>query len=172
MHVDPNGKSFKELWENIKNGFNNLCEWLDKYALNDDGTYSLYDNDRFKDENSWHEQILSASGSNPNLDLKEGNVVLWSVGLDLYTGGWEGKYVDFSLIDIGHAETAAEFNDGNLNLSAFASAWSPSFSLNVFGVKIEIGAEIGSIGASLDVGTKKISAKGAYGWGLALSVEW
>ena len=57
--------------------------------------------------------------------------------------------VDFSLIDVGHAEAGLEVKDGNLYVGAFASAWSPSFSVNIFGATIEIGAEVGSVGGSI-----------------------
>lgn len=75
--------------------------------------------------------------------------------------------VDFSLIDVGHAEAGLEVKDGNLYVGAFASAWSPSFSVNIFGATIEIGAEVGSVGGSINVGTGVFSA---YEFGFYLSV--
>ena len=139
---------------------------------NADGTYSLYDNKRHNPNSVFHEQILSISPSGPSFDLTEGNIGLCSIGIDGFNGGWEWKYVDLSLLDIGHAEAGAELKDGNLYVGAFASAYSPSISFKIFGVEIEIGAEIGAIGGKLNVGTGGFSAKAAYGWGLSLNISW
>ena len=92
--------------------------------------------------------------------------------LDLITGGWEWEHFDLSLLDFGHAEVSAEFSDGNLSVGAFASIWSPSVAFDIFGVRIELSVEVGAIGADLNLGTGGISAKGAFLWGLGLSIEW
>ncbi|MBR6502633.1 MAG: Ig-like domain-containing protein [Clostridia bacterium] len=139
---------------------------------NADGTYSLYDNRRHNPNSVFHEQMLSISLSGPSFDLLEGNIGLGSVGIDGFNGGWEWEYVDLSLLDFGHAEAGAEFKNGNLYVGAFASAYSPSVSFKIFGVKIEIGAEVGAIGGKLNVGTDGFSAKAAYGLGLSLSISW
>ena len=57
-------------------------------------------------------------------------------------------------------------------MGAFASIWSPSFSADFFGVKIEIGAEVGAIGYGLDINSNSFSTKGAYGWGFFLRIDW
>ena len=139
---------------------------------NADGTYSLYDNKRHNPNSVFHEQILSISPSGPSFDLTEGNIGLGSIGIDGFNGGWEWEYVDLSLLDIGHAEVGAELKNGNLYVGAFASAYSPSISFKIFGVEIEIGAEVGAIGGKLNVGTGGFSAKAAYGWGLSLNISW
>ena len=139
---------------------------------NADGTYSLYDNKRHNPNSVFHEQILSVSPSGPSFDLSEGNIGLGSIGIDGFNGGWEWEYVDLSLLDIGHAEAGAELKNGNLYVGAFASAYSPSVSFKIFGIKIEIGAEVGAIGGKLNVGSGGFSAKGALGWGLSLSIDW
>ena len=87
--IDFEGTSFKTFWDGVVNFFENAKEWLDKYALNDDGTYSLHDNDRFRDDNPWHYQILAFKPSGPSLDLKEGNIGIGSLSVDVLTGGWE-----------------------------------------------------------------------------------
>ena len=139
---------------------------------NSDGTYSLYDNRRHNPNSVFHEQIISVSTSGPSFDLSGGSVGLGSIGIDGFNGGWEWEYVDLSLLDIGHAEAGAELKNGNLYVGAFASAYSPSVSFKIFGVKIEIGAEVGAIGGKLNVGSGGFSAKGAFGWGLSLSIDW
>ena len=139
---------------------------------NADGTYSLYDNKRHNPNSVFHEQILSISPSGPSFDLTEGNIGFGSIGIDGFNGGWEWEYVDLSLLDIGHAEAGAELKNGNLYVGIFASAYSPSISFKIFGVEIEIGAEVGAIGGKLNVGTGGFSAKAAYGWGLSLNISW
>ncbi len=139
---------------------------------NADGTYSLYDNKRHNPNSVFHEQILSISTSGPSFDLTEGNIGLGSIAIDGFNGGWEWKCADLSLLDIGHAEAGVELKNGNLYVGAFASAYSPSISFKIFGVEIEIGAEIGAIGGKLNVGTGGFSAKAAYGGGLSLNISW
>ena len=139
---------------------------------NSDGTYSLYDNRRHNPNSVFHEQIISVSTSGPSFDSSGGSVGLGSIGIDGFNGGWEWEYVDLSLLDIGHAEAGAELKNGNLYVGAFASAYSPSVSFKIFGVKIEIGVEVGAIGGKLNVGSGGFSAKGAFGGGLSLSIDW
>ena len=139
---------------------------------NADGTYSLHDNKRHNPNSVFHEQILSVSLSAPSFDLTEENIGFGSIGIDGFNGGWEWEYIDLSLLDIGHAEVGAELKDGDLYVGAFASAYSPSVSFKIFGVKIEIGAEVGAVGGKLNVGSGKFFAKGAIGWGLSLSFDW
>ena len=52
------------------------------------------------------------------------------------------------------------------------SAWSPSFSFDIFGVTIEIGAEVGAVGGTFKAGTRGFQAKATYGWGASLSIDW
>ena len=158
IYVDMSGESFKS--------------FADKHLLNDDGTYSLYDNDRIEDKNTWHEQLVVLSVSPPSWDLKE-SIGLGSVSLDIMTGGWEWNRYDLSLLDFGHAELAAEIstNEGGVNVAAFVSIWSPSFSFEVLGFTIGIGAEIGAVGGSVNLGTGALSAKVAAGLGFSLSVN-
>ena len=59
-----------------------------------------------------------------------------------------------------------------MSVGAFASIWSPSVAFDIFGVRIELSVEVGAIGADLNLGTGDISAKGAFLWGLGLSIEW
>ena len=149
----------------------NVFGWIFSYR-NKDGSWSLYDNDRFEDKTPFHEQWLVFNFSKPSFDLKEGKIGLGSISFDLITGGWEWEHFDLSLLDFGHAEVSAEFFDGNLSVGAFASIWSPSVSFDIFGVRIELSVEVGAIGADLDVGAGGFSAKGAYLWGLGLSIDW
>ena len=45
-------------------------------------------------------------------------------------------------------------------------------SLKELKIKIEIGAEVGAIGASYDIGLGKFKLKAAYLFGLSLGVSW
>ena len=139
---------------------------------NSDGTYSLHDNRRGNPDSVFHEQILSISPSGPSWDLKEGNIGIGSIGIDFINGGWEWEYLDLSLLDIGHAEVGAELKNGDFYVGAFVSAYSPSVSFEFLGIKVEIGAEVGSIGGELNVGTGGFTARAAYGWGASLNIEW
>ena len=151
--------------------FEEAGEWLNENARNKDGSYALYDNQRFKDS-VFHEQILAFTPSGPSFNLKEGNIGLGSLSADAITGGWEGEHANLSLLDFGHAEVSAEMKDGQVSIGALASIWSPSFSVTIFGVTVEIGAEVGAIGVGIDVGKKGFKAKGAYAFGASLSVSW
>ena len=160
------------LWSPIENALSDVFGWLDKYALNDDGTYSLYDNDRFRDEDAWHEQIFAVSGSKPEFNLAEGDIGLGGVAIDLYTGGWEGDYVDVSLFDFGHAEASAKFSDGKINVGASASLWSPSVSFTLFGVEFEIGAEVVTAGVGFNANSGGFSLNCGLMFGFCFGVNW
>ena len=152
--------------------FEETGEWLNENARNKDGSYALYDNQRFNKNSVFHEQILAFTPSGPSFNLKEGNVGLGSLSVDALTGGWEGEHTNLSLLDFGHAEVSAEMSDGQVSVGALASIWSPSFSVTFFGVTIEVGAEVGAIGAGIDIGKKGFKANGAYAFGVSLSVSW
>lgn len=97
-------------------------EWLNENAKNKDGSYSLYDNQRFNKDAVSHEQILAFTPSAPSLDLTEGNIGLGSLSVDAMTGGWEGEHANLSLLDFGHAEAGLELKDGEFmqeHLQAF-----------------------------------------------------
>ena len=172
MFVDYNGNSWNSFWNGVKNWWNETKEWCNKYLLNDDGSYSLHDSDRFEDKTSFHDQLLVVTPSGPSLDLEEGNLGLGSIEFDVMTAGWEWEHADLSLLDFGHAEAGLEIKDGELNAGAFASIWSPSFSFEIFGVSIEIGAEVGAVGGSVNLDSGGFSAKAAYGWGISLDIDW
>ena len=151
--------------------------WINKNLKNKDGTYSLYDNQRFKNS-FFHEQILVVDPSLPSLNFSKDNfsIGLGSVSVDAMTGGWEGKYVNLSLLDFGHAEAGLEYKDGDFNVGAMASIWSPSFSIKIFGRTIEISTEVGSIGAStsgeFSAGNNKVEVGVAIGFGVTISYSW
>ena len=131
---------------------------------NADGSYSLYDNLRFNPHSKFHEQIAPLKISGPSLNLADGNVGIGSIEVDAYTGGWETENFDLSLLDFGHAEAGIEFKDGEAKFGAFASIWSPSLSFNIGRFTVNIGAEVGSIGA----GAKSTDSSFSFSWGLAL----
>ncbi|MGM9646685.1 MAG: RHS repeat-associated core domain-containing protein [Eubacteriales bacterium] len=125
MAQDSTGTSIKSWWNNfkkkvsstwssIKKWASDTKEWLDDNFLNDDGSYSLYDNDRHRNVHPWHEQLFVVTPSGPSLDLNKFNVGLGSIELDAYTGGWEWEDANLSLFDFGHVETAAEIKNGEI----------------------------------------------------------
>ena len=150
-------------------------DWLNENARNKDGSYSLYDNDRFRDRDSFHEQIFAftPSGSGLDFDASDGNVGIGGkLEADVITGGWEGKKANLSLLDFGHAEASAEISSANgVSFGALASIWSPSFSFSIGNVSIEIGAEVGAIGAGRTKIENGVSFYGAYGIGGSVSVS-
>ena len=171
LFTDLEGTSkWSDFWEGIGDWFKEVGETFSK-AKNKDGSYSLYDNNRF-DNNVFHEQLLVVTPSGPEFNVIEGNIGLGSLSVDVITGGWEGKNADLSLLDFGHAEISAEVKNNQASLGAIASIWSPSFSIKILGITVELGAEVGAIGASIEAGVNGFKANGAYGYGVSLSVSW
>ena len=95
-----------------------------------------------------------------------------SISIDLMTAGWEWEYLDLSIFDFGHLELGLEFKDDELYAGAFISVWSPSVEFKILGVVFELSFEIGAIGAELNLENGKIYAKGAYGYGFGISIDW
>ena len=147
-------------------------EWLNENAKNKDGSYSLYDNQRFNKDAVFHEQILAFTPSGSSFDLRTGNIGFGSLEVDAITGGWEGEYANLSLLDFGHAEAGAEIKNGDIMFGALASVWSPSFSFSIGKLSIEIGAEVGAVGAGFKKVNNGFSLFGAYGFGGSLTFSW
>ena len=146
-------------------------DWLNDNARNRDGSFSLYDNDRWEDLNAFHEQIFVFTPSDFTWNWKERKFG-GSLSFDFVTGGWEDKYFDLSILDFGHAEIAAEIKDGKVRFGAFASIWSPSISFEIGGLTFEVGAEVGAVGAGFYKTTSSISLYGSYKWlGASVSVS-
>ena len=142
---------------------------LDRYNFSS----ALYDNRRVNKDALFHEQFLAINISMPSLGFSdEVKFGLGSISADAFTGGWEGQYVDFSLLDFFHAEASAEIKDYTLSLGAMASIWSPSLAVDVFGITIEIGAEVGAVGASVEIGPNSVSTKVAGAVGFSFNISW
>ena len=151
--------------------FENAGEWLDENARNKDGSYALYDNQRFRDS-IFHEQIVSFTPSGPSCNIKEGNFGLGSLSVDGITGGWEWEHVNLSLLDFGHAEVSAEMNDYQVSIGAFASVWSPSIAVTFWGITVEFGAEVGAVGGALEIGKNGFKFKAADAIGFNIGLSW
>ena len=149
--------------------FEDVQDFLNRYALNEDGTYSLHDNRRSNKDTVFHEQIFVFNPSGPSFDLKKGNVGLGSIEFDMLTGGWEYEHVDLSLLDTGHVEVGAEIKDGNIKIGALASAFSPSISFTIGKVSITLGVEAFAIGAGFKKVENGISLSGAFLFGGSIS---
>ena len=149
--------------------FLSIFKWRNK-----DGSWSLYDNDRFEDKTSFHDQFFVINGTKPNFNKKSGVFGFGSLSFDLITAGWEWDNLDLSLLDFGHLEIGAEFDNGKIKLSAFASIYSPSISFNLGNIKVEISLGLGAYGLDFefDQSGKKINGKFASGWGLGFSFDW
>ena len=162
----------------VGNWFEDAGEWLNKNARNKDGSYALHDNQRFNRDAFFHEQILAFAPSTPswNWSVEDFSVGLGSLSVDAMTGGWEGEHANFSLLDFGHAEAGLELKNGKLKVGAMASIWSPSFSVNIFGVNVEIGAEVGAVGGAakgqFSAGKKEVGFSIAGGVGFSFRASW
>ena len=139
---------------------------------NKDGSISLYDNRRHQPDSFFHEQILSAELTKPEISLKDGTVVLGSASLTTVTGGWEFDHLDLSVLDIGKAELAAGYKKGKLDVTAMASAWAPSITIKIWDWSIKISAHVGAIGGKINVGSGNFDVGASYGWGISLSINW
>ena len=170
--VEKDNKQVSSWYEDVNDWFIETGEWFNKYWLNKDGSYSLYDNRRIHPDALFHEQLLVVTPSGPSFNLKNGNIGLGSLSIDAITGGWEGDHTNLSLLDFFHADASAQLKDGQLSIGALASIWSPSFSFDLWGLTIKIGVEVGAVGAGIDVGSKSFNIKGAYLAGFSISLSW
>ena len=140
--------------------------------LNSDGSYSLYDNRRHNPNSVFHEQILSVDTSGPSWDISNGSIGIGSIEGSLITGGWEWEHANLSILDVGTVKAAAEINSNGVQIGAMASAYTPSFSFDIFGVQISISGHVGSVGLYGEFGKSGFSFGGAAGCGFSLSVGW
>ena len=173
-NYEPLDKAFHwvgEKADGVKDWLEEAFEWIGEKLKTDNG-YALYDSCRNGRRGPFREQILAFTASKPSFDMKTGNVGLGSLSLDLATGGWEYDNFDISLFDVGHAEFSAELKDGELSVGAFVSAWSPSISFKLGKYNITLSLELLSFGGDFNVSKKSFEAKGAWGWGLGLAVDW
>jgi len=152
------------------NGFDGDSPWYDNFKNKDD-TYSLYDNDRFRDTGHFHEQFLVVTPYTlENCSTSYNKTVGFE--LDAATGGWEWEHVDVSLLDVGHVTlTASASPEGYCSVEAMASVWSPSVTVTFLGIELEVGAEVLAIGGGVTVGQDRFSLSAALGWGLELSLD-
>lgn len=134
---------------------------------NSDGSWSLYDNDRFEDSTPFHEQAIVLNGIDEEKDAG-----FRIVSFDFYTGGWEFDHIDISLFDFGHAELGFEYDDNNFAFSAFASVWSPSVSFEIFGKKIELSFEVVAVGTKFVFGKNKLEGKFGNFLGFGINITW
>ena len=140
--------------------------------LDSDFLFVLYDNDRFRDETPFHEQIIVISGHEASFDIKDFEFSAGFISGDLYTGGWEFEYVDISLFDVGHVEAGATMSKEGFCAQAIASAWSPSASVTIFGVEFGIGAEVLSVGAEASFTSKGFKIGAALLGGVEITINW
>ena len=173
MYSDPSGTSFRDAWERAKTFFNDFVSFLQKFK-NPDGSYSLYDGDRFRDVHPMHDQLFVITPSFQPFDIKEGKLGLGSLSADLVTLGWEWEHFDLSLLDLRHAEVGAQLDlkKGKVAYGAMASIWSPSVSVSAWGITVEVGAEVGSVGSFAKAQDNAISVGFAMVVGGTLCISW
>ena len=64
-----------------------------------------------------------------------------------------------------------EIDSSGLNIGEVASVWTPSITITIFGIDISVGAEIGAVGGSLNVGNGSLSVQGTLGIGASIEIE-
>ena len=140
---------------------------------NDDGSFSLGDNRRFKPNSVYHEQVLRVKPTPISVNAKKGNENI-SAGIeaDILTGGWEGDYVDLSLLDVGHAEASVNVSRKGVNVGALVSIWSPSLEVDCFIFTLTLSAEVGALGYRAKADDTGIKIGGAAGIGGFLEITW
>lgn len=139
---------------------------------NDDISFALHDNHRYDSKNDFHEQILAVELSKPSFDLEECSVGIGGIEADFMTGGWEYEYCDISLLDFGHAEAGIKFSEGDIQLGAMASVYSPSVEFSIGSISIGIGAEVCAIGGGINYNSGSFSVKGAAFLGMEILISW
>ena len=88
------------------------------------------------------------------------------------TGGWEWEHADLSLLDIGTAKLALGYENDELDISAMASAWTPSLTIKIWDVNFTVSAHVGSVGGKFNLSNKKFNVGAAFGYGLSISADW
>lgn len=164
---------FVEELENEYPELKEVREFLENFK-NSDGTYSLYDNHRNHQGNIFHEQLFMVDVSGPSWGYVDGSfsVGLGSCKIAGVTGGWEGEFVDLSLLDMFTAEVSADvISPEGFNFTAKASIWSPEAEVDILGVVLGIEGNIGAIGVEAKVSKNGIKI-GAAGVGASLYVNW
>ena len=141
MNTDPTGE--RAFWE----GFENY-----------DGTYSLHDNMRHKSVEKlikkrgfiYHEQLFSFSlaldGAELSADSKNpmsGSILSVGGSFSVYTGGWETKNSDLSLMDFGVFSAKGAITTDGAQFELAASAWSPTYTYSTKYFDFTIGVNIG-----------------------------
>ena len=133
---------------------------------NPDGSYSLYDNKRHNPDSIFHEQILSGS---LELGMDTDAVLGGGASITLITGSWEWENFELGLLNFGKAEAYVGKGKGFKGVGAIASIWSPEVTFTIFDVEFTLGADIGAIGAEIDL-SNGFKAGYAYGIGFSFSV--
>ena len=133
---------------------------------NSNTNYSLYDSKRHDPDGVYHEQILSGSleyGIDPQAVLGAG------VSLTAISGRWEWDNFELGLMNFGKAEAYVGKGKGFKGGGAIVSLWSPDITFTIFDLSITIGANVGSIGAEVDL-SNGFKASYANGFGFTFSV--
>lgn len=143
MGVDPSGEA--AAWNSPLDALVAMHQDILKIAeqaLNKDGTYSLYDNQRFDSDKLFHEQILVFDAPSVNADLTS-MAVTRGGSLTLVTGGWEWDHLDLSLLDFGRVSAEVSQSPSEFSANFGASVWSPSATFSAFGGELSVGLNFG-----------------------------
>ena len=131
--------------------------------------------------NQWHRgraayfQGITYDVNSPSFDLMNGNIGLGHIDVSLIDGGWEFENIDITPFKMGTITLGAEMSAQSLeiNVSAKATAWTPSVTLKIMGYNIEISADIISIGAviKMDLKNGNYEVGAAYLAGANISIS-
>ena len=153
--VDTYGDAKDWVDEKIVDPISDFSDDVSKFVdhfKNYDGSYSLHDNMRHEHPDIlieergfiFHEQIFAFDAPPEFLKFSEEKISIVSADFKFMTGGWEAKYTDLSLLDIGVASISADINaEYKPNLNVECALWTPSFSINAFDKKIRLTAYVG-----------------------------
>ena len=143
MGIDPTGEwaFWDDFCDFIIQARKDLLQIWDQ-ALNQDGSRSLYDNQRFGREELFHEQIFVVEEPSKGVDVASGSKTFGG-SFTLVTGGWEWDNVDLSLFDFAKASAELSYSDTHFSGNIGISAWSPSISFDAFGGELSFGVNLG-----------------------------
>ena len=149
-----------------------------KDYYNDDGTYSLYDDQRGKIyDGPFHSQVFAyEQESSPVLgyspDSNSWGLSAGKHSFSAMTGGWEWEHFELSLFDMGTAEAAAGVSTDGIEASAMVSFWSPSATLKLGDLDITLGLNWMAAGATLTASKKGVKVGVADVFGVNLELRW
>jgi len=180
VYIDPSGHfSLKKWWEERKDDYRvgkKVLEEVFEPFKNDDGSYALYDSNRFeRTKSSFHEQLMVYESSLHDFNIEgESWGLVRSGSFTCLTGGWEFENIDLSLFDFGRMEVNAIFDNNKFGGGAMLSAWDPSVAFTIGEVNVRVTGHFFAFGAEAYIGKGKNLFNFGYseGFGASINVSW